>query len=139
MKKGIESKLSFSDRISGHVKIKVTKKEPDANRSLCGDPVKIDKEGNEYFIIPEHQGKYISELFPRYSVSKGYLPADALANLSVESEENKQSVEEEANTDSPPEEHVNPKPRGNPNWRKKHIEPEFNTVRNQTLVGETVI
>lgn len=125
MKKEIESKLSFSDRISAHVKVKVTKKEPDANRFLCGDPVKIDKEGNEYFIIPEHQAKYIAETFPRYTVSKGYLSPDALADLNAESSSNKQSAEEgedPALTDSQ-ELPVNHKPRGNPNWRKKRIVP----------------
>lgn len=138
MKKEIESKLSFSDRISSHVKVKVTKKEPDAMNSLCGSPVKTDENGNEYFIIPEHQASYIGQVFPKYTVSKGFLPPDALANLNAESEANKQSVgyirqegekdeDEEGEVSTLPEGTVisqelpsKPKARGNPNWRKKH-------------------
>ena len=136
MKKEIESKLNFSDRISAHVKAKVTKKEPDSMTSLCGDPVKTDNSGNEYFIIPEHQAKYISEVFPQYKVSKGYLPPDALSRLNAESASNEQAVLGDGIPEVEPEDespvtnllegtvipHVLPvektKPRGNPNWRK---------------------
>lgn len=132
--KDVESNLNFSDRISAHVKAKVTKKEPDSMTSLCGDPVKTDKNGNEYFIIPEHQAKYISEIFPKYTVSKGYLPPDALSRLNAESESNESAIlgdrieteDEEKEETNLPEGTVIPrvlpvekaKPRGNPNWRK---------------------
>lgn len=143
MKTEIESKLSFSDRISAHVKVKVIKPEPDAKSSLCGCPVDTDEKGNEYFIIPEHQAKYIAQVFPKYTVSKGFLPPEALTNLNTESEGNKQSAgyikteteeeSEEGEIASLPEGTVIPhkelppkaKPRGNPNWRKhKTAEPQ---------------
>lgn len=153
MKKEPESKLNFSDRISAHVKAKVTKKEPDSMSSLCGDQVKTDKNGNEYFIIPEHQAKYISEVFPQYTVSKGYLPQDALARLNDESASNEQAilgenqesetdeVEESTPTDLPEgtiiSQELSPKKRGNPAWRKGHkvqtklpapVEPEHQLI-----------
>lgn len=139
MKKVIVEELSFSDKISGFSKVKVMKPEPDALRSICGEKVQTDKDGNEYFLIPEHQAKYQAELHPGYKFSKGFLTKETLAKLNAESERNAlvqnidDATEQDDTPDSPstdlPEGTVIPqeipkhpvkKHRGNPNWGKKH-------------------
>ena len=122
MAKKVISELSFSDKISGFSKVRVTKPEPDALRSLCGEKVQIDKDGNEFFLIPEHQAKYQAELHPAYKVSKGFLPKELLDKLQEESGRNAGEVtgEDEA---SVPKKH-----RGNPNWGKKHIPAETDVI-----------
>lgn len=139
MEKKPIDKLSFSDKISAFVKVKITKKEPDAKTSLCGEKVQIDKNGNEFFVIPEHQAKYISETFPNYTVSKGFLPQASLDKINSESELNESIIDtvhigtpDLATEDNEEEEThtitISPKKqRGNPNWLNKHKAPLHDT------------
>ena len=124
MRDKIEESLSFSDKISSYVKVKVSKPQPDALTSICGERVQTDKDGNEFFIIPEHAAKYQKEIHPVYTFSKGFLPQDAYAKLNAESNVNTPVIGEEpvavpikAADPLPP---IPPrKSRGNPNWGKK--------------------
>lgn len=120
-KDGFVSDLSFTDKISQFVKVKVTKKEPDAKTLLCGEHVQTDANGNEFFIIPEHQAKYVSDLFPNYTVSKGYLPQQEISKLSEESAKNADvaMVKTEAETEGDTVATPTKKPRGNPHWRRQ--------------------
>lgn len=101
---------TLMEQLSTSVKIKVTKPEPDALRSLYGEPVQIDEDGVEFFVVPAHLSQYTRDVFPKYVISKDFLPDDEIMKLKTKSEEAKK----EAAT-TPPQ----AKKRGNPNWVKK--------------------
>lgn len=62
---------SLTDRILNKLRVKVVKLVADDRNSLCGEPVKTDKEGRQYFNIPAHQAQYVSDLFKGfYEVSE---------------------------------------------------------------------
>lgn len=115
-----EHKTTLSEDISARVKVKVSKPEPDALRSLYGEPVIVDENDQEYFIVPAHKAQYTREVFPKYIVSEEFLPDSEINKLRDKSKniQTEQPKSEESTQENPP----TVKKRGNPNWSKKHVD-----------------
>jgi hypothetical protein len=107
-------KETLTNKISSKIKVKVFKSEPDSLRSLYGEPVQSDAEGNEYFVVPAHLSDYTSRVFPKYTVGDEFLPDNDLEKLAKT--ETKSITEEKVEAEK--------KKRGNTNWGKKKIHTE---------------
>lgn len=114
----LNTKKHPGDSISVRLRRKVYKPEPDALRFLCGDEVKEDEEGRQYFEIPSAFAEYVGKVFTRYEVGDEFLPENkdtlkAVPHRSVEITE--------SNIENQPTDPLLciAKKRGNPNWGKK--------------------
>lgn len=116
-----EKTKTLIDQISSSVKVKITKPEPDALRSLFGEPVKTDEDGREFFLVPAHTAQYARETFPKYSISDEFLPDEEIGKLKEKSDENKKAGPS----------FNKQKKRGNPNWVKKE-----NTEEEEDAINE---
>lgn len=65
---------TVKEQMEARLKCKAYKNEenPDDRRTLCGEPLKIDENGRQYFEIPDHQREYISKMLTSYTVSESY-------------------------------------------------------------------
>lgn len=64
---------SISEAILAKVKVRVTKTVRDDRKTLCGEPVQFDQDGNQFFVVPGHQADYVKNLFPRYAISDEFI------------------------------------------------------------------
>lgn len=58
------------DAIANKTRVRIYKPadNQDDRVSLCGEPVKVDDDGQQYFEIPAHQAEYQIKLHPHYEV-----------------------------------------------------------------------
>ena len=66
--------MSISDKIQARIKVAAYKpeKNPDNRTSLCGEPMQVDEDGREFFIIPGHCAEHHKKLFPSYEFSEEF-------------------------------------------------------------------
>jgi hypothetical protein len=103
---------TLTDNISSRVKVRVTKKEPDALKLLCGEHVQTEPDGTQFFIIPAHQGERVKEMFVKYEVGEEFLPDEEIEKLRTPKVVPEVKAEHHGD-------HHEKKVRGNPNWKKK--------------------
>jgi hypothetical protein len=65
---------TVKEQMEARLKCKAYKNEetPDDRRTLCGEPLKVDENGRQYFEIPDHQREYIAKMLTSYTVSESY-------------------------------------------------------------------
>jgi len=67
--------MAIEDMVNQRLKCRAYKnlENPDAQESLCGEPVQVDPEnGREFFEIPAHTRDYMMKKMPSYEFTEAY-------------------------------------------------------------------
>lgn len=66
--------MNISDKIAARIKVACYKPadNPDNRTSMCGEPMQIDEDGREFFVIPSHAAELHKKLFPTYEFGEEF-------------------------------------------------------------------